>query len=865
MEEEMRFHLEMQIEQNLESGLAAEEARSAARRQFGNQTWLKEASREMWSVRFIETLIQDLRFGARMLLKNPGFTLIAITTLALGIGANTAIFSVVNAVLLRPLPYREAERIVAIQELDKEGKRKQVTSANFLDWRTQQTTFASLAAISRRRANLALTAEAERINLAVVSANFFDVFGLRAERGRLFAAADEQAGHAPVVVVSHSLWQSRFGGVNDLVGRNATIDGKSYTVVGIAPQGFQYPGETEAWLPPLRLAPEWNEHMDVTQDRGFGYLSAVALLKPGVSLAQAASEMETITARLRRQYPDTNNPRFNRVVSLQKHLIGETDTMLWLLFGAVCFVLLIACANVANLSLVRAAARQKEMAIRAALGASRGRVIGQLLTESTLLGLAGGALGWLLAVWGVRLMTRLLPRDFPRLREISLDWRVLLFTLLASVLTGILFGLAPAWQSAKTDGHATLKESARGATGGWRQRRLRHLLIIAEIALSLVLLVGAGLMLRSFMHLQSVSVGFTPQQVLTARLSPGGAGYRDDPAYINYFRRVIERVSHIPGVEAVGAINTLPLSLGGGPTAGYRIEGRPPLTRDKWPETNYRTVSSDYFRALSIPIVEGRAFNERDNEAAPRVMIVNQALARRDFPGENPVGKRIDLGNTDRAGQPVWFEIVGVAANVRSPELTEESQPEFYLSGLQDTFAEMSLVIRAAVEPASLASAVRQAAAEVDKTQPVSNITTMEAFVSEAVAQPRFNLVLLGLFGGLALLLSAAGIYGVMAYGVAQRTNEIGLRLALGAQTRDVMNLILKQGLRLISVGLVLGLTAALALTRLMKSLLFGVNATDTVTFAAVTLLLLVVALLACWIPARRAIKVDPVVALRTE
>jgi predicted permease len=655
IEEELRVHVEMETETNIRRGAPPNEARAAALKSFGNVGRNTERGYDIRGGGWLETLWQDLRFGARMLLKQPGFSLIALLTLALGIGANTAIFSVVNAVLLRPLPYREAERIVAIQELSKEGERKQVTPANFLDWRAQQTMFASLAAISTRRANLALTAEAERIDLAVVSANFFDVFGLRAERGRLFAAADEQAGHAPVVVVSHSLWQSRFGGANDLVGRNVTLDGKSYTVVGIAPQGFQYPGETEAWLPPLRLAPESNERMDVTQVRGFGYLSAVALLKPGVSLAQAAGEMEIITARLRRQYPDTNNPRFNRVVSLRKHLVGETDTMLWLLFGAVCFVLMIACANVANLSLSRAAARQKEMAIRAALGASRGRVIGQLLTESTLLALAGGALGWMLAVWGVELMTRLLPRDFPRLREISLDWRVLLFTLLASVSTGILFGMAPAWQSAKTDFHETLKESARGSTGGWRQRRLRHLLIIAEIALSLVLLAGAGLLLRSFTHLQSVSAGFTPQQVLTARLSPAGAAYRANPAYISYFRRVIERVRLIPGVEAVGAINALPLSWG--ETAGYRIEGRPLLTLDKWPDANYRAVSSDYFRALSVPIVQGRAFNERDNEAAPLVMIVNQALAHRDFPGENPVGRRINLGDTDRTGQPVWFEI----------------------------------------------------------------------------------------------------------------------------------------------------------------------------------------------------------------
>jgi putative ABC transport system permease protein len=811
----------------------------------------------------MHTFWQDLRYGVRMLLKQPGFTLIVVLTLSLGIGANTAIFSVVNSVLLRPLPYRKAERIVAIQELNEGGERVQVTAANFLDWRAQQSTFAHLAAIFTRPANLSLTEQAERINLAVVSANFFEVFGITAEHGRLFLAADEQAGHPSVIVISHGLWQSRFGGAVDMVGRGVTLDGKSYTVVGIAPAGFQYPNQTEAWLPPLRLAPELNERMDVTQVRGMGYLSAVALLKPGVSHAQAASEMETITARLRQQYPDTNNRRFNRVVSLHKHLVGETGAMLWLLFGAVGFVLLIACANVANLLLVRAAARQKEMAIRTALGASRWRVMRQLLTESTLLALAGGGLGLLLAAWGVDLMTKLLPQDFPRLREIGLDWLVLGFTLSASVLTGVLFGLAPALQSVKMAVQETLKESARGAAGNWRQRRLGHLLIVAEVALSFVLLVGAGLLLRSFLQLQAVNAGFTPQQVLTARLSPSGSGYRGDPAYINYYQRVIERVSAIPGVEAVGAINTLPLSKG--PTAGYRVEGHPPSTPDKWPGANYRCVSPGYFHALNIQIVQGRAFTERDGAEAPLVMIVNQALARRDFPGENPVGKRINLGNTDRNGQPVWFEIIGVAANVRSLELIEEALPEFYLASLQDTFTEMSLVIRAAVELASLPAAVRQAAAEVDRTQPVSNIETMEQIVSEAVSQPRFNLFLLGLFGGLALLLSAAGIYGVTAYSVAQRSSELGIRMALGAQPYDVLKLILGQGLRLIAGGIVLGLAAAFALTRLMSTLLFGVSATDPSTFAAIAILLTLVALLACWIPARRATKVDPMIALRTE
>jgi putative ABC transport system permease protein len=863
LDEELRYHLERQTEQNVRLGMNPDEARRAALRSFGGVEQAKELSRDARGGRWLADFWQDLRYGARMLAKQPGFTSVAVVTLALGVGANTAIFSIVNTVLLRPLPYRQAERIVAIQELDEQGKRVQVTPANFLDWRAQQTAFAHLAAILTRKANLALAGQAERINLAVVSADFFEVFGLTAERGRLFVAADEQAGHAPVVVISHGLWQTRYGGAADLVGRAVTLDGKSYTVAGIAPAGFQYPDQTEAWLPPLRLAPELTERMDVTQVRGLGYLSAVGLLKPDVSLARAAGEMETITARLRQQYPDTNNKRFDRVVSLHKHLVGETGTMLWLLFGAVSFVLLIACANVANLLLARAAARRKEMAVRTALGASRWRVMRQLLTESMLLALAGGGLGWLLATWGVELMAKMLPADFPRLPEINLDRRVLGFTLAASVLTGVLFGLAPALQSAKTDVHEALKESARGAAGSWRQHRLRHLLVIAEIALSLVLLAGAGLLLRSFLRLQSVNAGFTPQGVLTARLSPSGAGYRSDPAYINYYRRVIERVSAIPGVEAVGAINTLPLSKG--PTAGFRVEGRPPLTPDKWPGANYRCVSPDYFRALNIPVVRGRAFTERDNDAAPLVMMINQALARRDFPGEDPVGKRINFGNTDRSGQPVWFEIVGVAAAVRSLELAEEPQPEFYFSHLQDTFAEMSLVIRAAAEPEGLAAAVRQAAAEVDPTQPVSKVEAMEHVVSEAVSQPRFNLLLLGLFGGLALLLSAAGIYGVTAYSVAQRTAELGIRMALGAQAHDVLKLILGQGLRLICGGVVLGLATALALTRLMKSLLFGVSATDASTFAAVALLLTAVALAACWIPARRATKVDPLIALRYE
>ncbi|HEV7747782.1 MAG TPA: ABC transporter permease [Pyrinomonadaceae bacterium] len=811
----------------------------------------------------MQTLLKDIRYGVRSLLKHPGFTAIVVVTLAVGIGASSAIFSVVNTVLLRPLPYPRAERIVAIQELNQQGKRVQVTPANFLDWRAQNTVFEQLAAILTRPANLALADSAERIDLAMTSANFFSVFGVEPKYGRFFITADEQAGHASIVVISHALWQRRFGGDPSLIGKPITLDGVSYSVVGIAPAGFSYPDKTDVWVPPFRLAPTVNERMDPTQVRGFGMLAAVALLRPGIGLPQAVSEMETITARLRQQYPEQNNRRFSRVVSLHNHLVGETGPMLLLLFGAVGFVLLIACANVANLLLASAATRQKELAIRTALGASRMRLIRQLLTESGMLAFAGGAMGFLLALWGVALLTKLLPQDFPRLGEIRLDWRVLGFTLVTSVVTGILFGFAPALQLSKTEVQDSLKEMGRGVSGSRRHNRLRNLLIVGEVALSVVLLAGAGLLFRSFMQLQSVNTGFNSQQLLTARLTPAGTQYRTDPDYINFYNQTLQRISAVPGVTTVAAINTLPLDKG--PQAGFRIEGRPPLTTDKWPGGNYRTVSADYFRAMDIPIVQGRAFTDHDTLQTPLVVIVNQALVRRDFPGEGAIGKRINLGNTDAQGKPVWLEIVGVASDVRSLELREEAAPEFYLSAQQDSFGNMFVVVRTSIEPTGIAAAIRQAAAEVDKTASVSDIKTMDNIVSAAVTQPRFNVFLLGLFSAIALLLSAAGIYGVTAYSVTQRTHEFGIRMALGAQVGDVLRMIVRQGMLLISVGIVVGLAAALALTRLLRTLLFGVSASDPLTFVAITLLLTFVALIACYIPARRATKVDPLVALRYE
>jgi putative ABC transport system permease protein len=808
------------------------------------------------------TLWQDVRYGLRAMRSNWGFTAVAVVALALGVGANTAIFSVVNAVLLRPLQYPNAGRLVAIQELNREGRRGQSTPANFLDWRAQSTVFEHLAAIYARTANLAAGEDAERIDLAMTSADFFEVFGVRPAAGRFFRPEEENAGHEPVVVIGSNLWRRRFGGDPNVVGRSVTLDGRAYTIVGVAPEGFRYPDRTEAWVPPFARVPTTSEQMDVERARGWGFLSAVALLKPGVGLEQARAEMETITARLRQQHPDTNNNRFNRVVTLHEHLVGESGRALLLLLGAVGLVLLIACANVANLLLARAAGRQKEMAVRVALGATRLRLVRQLLVESLLLALLGGAAGLLLGWWGVDLLKTLLPTAFPRLADIGVDPRVLGFTLLVSCATGVAFGLAPALQFTKPDLHAFLKESARGSTGGARGGRLRGLLIVSEVALSLVLLVGAGLLFRSFLRLQSVELGFRPQRVLTFSLTPSGTNFRDDAAYSNFYRDVAERVRAIPGVEAVGVINTLPLAKG--PTTGFRVEGGPALRPDQMPSVNYRSVSAGYFDAAGVSVIKGRVPDERDVAGQPLVLAVNQSLARRDFPGEDPVGKRISYGIRPD-GQPIWFQIVGVVSDVRNTELGTEPTPEIYTSYLQDPFAGMSYVVRSSVEPESLVPSVREAVRSVDRAQPVSDVRTMEQLVGEAAAEPRFNSLLLGLFAGMALVLAAAGIYGVMSYAVTQRTHEIGIRIALGAQTRDVLRFVVGQGMALALAGVGLGLVAALALTRVMSSLLYGVSATDPLTFAAVALLLSLVALLASYIPARRATKVDPMVALRYE
>ncbi len=862
LEEEMRFHLEMKTLENLEACMSPEEAHYAALRKFGNVPFLKEVSREMWGMGSIERLAQDLRYGTRMLRRSPSFTAVAALALALGIGANTAIFSVINAVLLRPLPYKDTERIVAIKEWTVQGP-AQVTPANFLDWREQNKVFEEMAAVSTRRANLTgQGGEPQRINLAVTSANFFQVLGVQPLAGRAFLPTEEQAGHEPVVVVSDGLWKRHFGSDPNLVGKPLMIDGETYIVVGVMPAGVQYPQDTELWIPPRRLVPEAEIDLgDITQVRGLGLLAVIARLKPGVTLREAQAEMDAVTSRLRAQYPETNGNRYNTVISLHESLIGDVRPMLLILLGAVGCVLLIACANVANLLLARASARQKEMAIRTALGAHRWRIVRQLLTESMLLALMSGTLGLLLAVWGVELLSNFAPASIPRIHEVGLDSWVLIFTLLVSIITGFVFGLVPALQVSKTDLNESLKEGARGATSGARGTRFRSLLVVSEIALSLVLLIGAGLLLRSFIVLQAVEPGFEPRHVLTMRIAPSGENYREADQQRAFYEKIIERIKTLPGVQSVGAINTLP--LGKGAVNGYVIEGRPLLTPDKMPGANRRNISSDYFRAMNIPLLKGRTLTERDNADAPGVVIINESLARRDFAGENPVGKRLGFGW--RNGQPVWLEIVGVVGDVRSIELNTEPTAEAYTPYLQNAVPEMSFVIRTAGDPTNLAPAVRHEVRLIDQNQPVSNVKTMERVVFEAVMQPRFNTLLLGIFAAVALLLAAAGIYGVMAYSVTMRTHEIGVRMALGARPWDVLKLVMGQGARLTLAGLLVGLLGAFAATRVLASVLFGISPTDPLVFIGVGLLLTGVALAATYIPARRAMKLNPLIALRYE
>jgi putative ABC transport system permease protein len=802
-------------------------------------------------------MIADVRYAMRMLAKSPAFTFIAVLTLGLAIGANTAIFSVVNAVLLRPLPYPDPEQVVRVFGTQPMLAEAPSSPANFLEWKTENQVFTHIAAWVGQGFNLTGTDKPERVIGARVSSDLFPLLGVQPALGRVFTDDEDRDGGDRVVILSYDFWQRRFAGDPNAIRQTITFSDRTYTIVGIMPRGFAFPSpRAQVWTPIAFNAAE-------RATRDTNYIDVVARLKPGVSVAQAQANMNAITQSQAQRYPQTNVGVGAKVVSLQEHMVGNVRPMLVVLLAAVGFVLLIACANVANLLLARAAARHREMAIRGALGASRSRVVRLLLTESVLLAMVGGAVGLLLAIWGLDLLVSLKPANLPRLAEIGVNRTVFLFTAAVSVFTGVLFGLAPAWQVSKSDLNEGLKESGRGSDGP-RRHRIRALLVISEVALSIVLLIGAGLMIRSFSRLLAVDPGFKTDHVLTAFVSLPVSKYSNHDQEVTFFDRLIERLRNVPGVSAAGVVTDIPL-FGGGST-GFDVEGRPPAPPGQRAMTDYRIISPDYFAAMGMRLLRGRAFSPRDNEAAPGVVIINETLATRFFAGEDPIGKRLDMSGAPNDPR----EIVGVVADVRNYGVDAEVKPEAYVPLFQSApgylssiTSALTIVLRSTIEPTALGQTIREQVQALDKDQPVSELKTMESYLAESMAQRRFNMLLLAVFAGLALVLAAVGIYGVIAYTVTQRTHEMGIRIALGARGGDILRLVFSNAMATTVIGIVIGVGAAFGLTPLLRSLLYQVTATDPVVFAAIPLLLLIVAAIATYLPARRAMKVNPITALR--
>ncbi|MCP9495914.1 MAG: ABC transporter permease [Pyrinomonadaceae bacterium MAG19_C2-C3] len=808
------------------------------------------------------TLWQDIKYGARMLLKTPGFTLVAVFALALGIGANTAIFSVVNGVLLKPLPFVEPERITRFYNATT-NEPASIAYPDFQDYANRAQSLQHVAGYLMTGTILRGGDEPERVRGANVSASLFPMLGVNAALGRVFTAEEDRDGAPSVIVISHELWQRRFGGDAGVIGQQIPLGANPKTVIGVMPPNFKFPVATtfptEYWLP-LSESPSVKQQ---AARRGSIFLDVVASLKPGVSVEGANAELDTIARTLEAQYPNTNTGRRVRLVKLHESLVSDIKPALLVLLGAVGLVLLIACANVANLLLARAAARGKEIAVRTALGASRGRIVRQLLTESLLLALTGGGLGLLLAVWGIDLLVAASPAGVPRLQDVRLDMSVLLFTFGISTLTGVLFGLAPALQASKLDLNHALKEGGRGSTEGGRGSRVRSVLVVTEVALSLVLLVGAGLLIKSFYALLNTDPGYATDRVLTMTLPLSTTKYPQPEDRAQFFQQVLRSVNELPGVEAAGATAQLPLG-GSENISSFNIEGRPPAAPGSTPTAGDQTVTPDYFRAMNIPLLKGRTFTEQDTNAAPPVLIVNETFARRHFPNDDPVGKRI-IPDSETGSVPPR-EIIGVVGDARHQDLSSIPYADAYSPYAQNSRATMHIVVRAkTADPNEVAPAVRAAIKELNGDQLIWQTRTMNELVAGNVAPRRFNMILLGVFAAVALMLAAVGIFGVMNYVVTQRTHEIGIRIALGAQTTDVLRLIVAQGMMLALIGVGLGLAGSFAASRVLRTLLYGVSATDPMTFIGVSVLLAVVALLACYIPARRAMKVDPMIALRYE
>ncbi|MGA7318470.1 MAG: ABC transporter permease [Silvibacterium sp.] len=865
LNEELRFHFDHEVEKYRKQGMTDQEAKRRARLAFGGHEQVKEDCREARGTGFIETSLQDLRYALRQLWSNPSFAIVIILTLALSIGANSAIFSVISSVLLKSLPYPQPERIVRVFLTNSIYPKFPLNPFDFLDYRTRSKSFDFLAAYTRGDMQLSGgSAEPVSLHGFQITSGFFRVLGLHPQLGGEFDEKSETPGNGLEVILSDRIWRSRFDAAPDIVGRKITLNAQPFTVVGVMPPGVEHPGNeyhSLAYGDDIDLWSPFTFEGDPSR-RGSHYIEGIGRLKDGVTPERAQSEMNSVMAQLGREHPADSHWQV-MVIPLYREIVGASQRMLLVLLGAVGMVLLIACANAANLLLARAATRQREIAVRLALGASRSRLIRQLLTESLLIAFVGGALGLGMAAGGVKALVSLLPADFPRSHEIHVSVPVFAFTFLVSAVTGIVFGLVPAVQASRTDPRRGLHEGGRTSTGTGRLSRLRNALVLSEVSLACVLLIGAGLMLRSLLNLVHLDPGFREKHVLTASLSLPRAEYKGEGVVGRFYNSLTTNLAALPGVESAGAGSDLPWT-GYDENTSLNIEGKQPPPNDEF-HARYHAATPDYFRALSIPLLHGRFFTAGDKTDAPTVIIINRAMAEKYWPNEDAVGKRVTWD--DHPKEKDWFTVVGVVGDVKDKPNSPTAEPAFWWPDLQQpfSFVDMSLVIRSASNPESLADAVRNEVRRLDPALAVADVQWMDEIVYGSVATPRFAFVLVGLFAGLAILLAAIGTYGVISYSVSQRTPEFGLRMALGAQRLDVIRLVLMQAARLVLTGTALGLVLALTLARVLKNLIYDVSPADPLTFAAVGLMVIAISVLACYIPARKATKADPMIALRAE